>query len=209
MQVLARFGPAVMLPKCTQPQATMIIPGFMADDSSTARMHRSLATSGQPSYGWAQGRNRGIKADILDRLDDRVTEIQTEAAIESPINIIGWSLGGLIAREYSKRAPDRVAKVLTLGSPFSGDIRGNNAWRAYEFIAGHKVDDPPIPAILHKKPPVPTIAFWSRRDGIVSPASARGENGETDRQIELDCTHMTFISKPSAISAVARALYDN
>ena len=66
------------------------------------------------------GRNRGIQADIFDRMDDRLAELHTDA----PISLIGWSLGGLIAREYAKYAPHRVAKVISLGSPFSGGPRG-------------------------------------------------------------------------------------
>ena len=82
--------------------------------------------------------------------------------------------------------------MVTLGTPFSGDPRANNAWRMYELVAGHKVDHPPIDTVVSEKPPVPTIAIWSRRDGIVAPASARGKEGERDKAIELDCSHMGF-----------------
>ena len=206
MRALARFGPAVQFEQNSASRPAIIVPGFMADDNTTARLRRSLAASGISAFGWGLGRNRGIKADTLERIDTRVAAIQAEIGADTPLNVIGWSLGGLIAREYGKLAPARVAKVITLGSPFSGDIRGNNAWRAYEFVAGHKVDDPPIPAALHEKPPVPTIAFWSRSDGVVSPASARGELDQADERIELDCTHMAFVSKSSAIRAVAGVL---
>ncbi len=208
MRVLARFGPAVVTPKAVSPRATIVLPGFMADDNTTARLRRSLILSGYDTFGWALGRNRGITSDIMERVDARVAAIQAQAGLDAPVNLVGWSLGGLIAREYGKHAPQRVAKVVTLGSPFSGDIHGNNAWRAYEFIAGHKVDDPPIPAALTEKPPMQTIALWSRRDGVIAPASARGEMDEADARFELDCTHMGFVSKPSAIQAVARVLTD-
>lgn len=206
MRVLARFGPAVASAKAASPRATIVLPGFMADDNTTARLRRSLELSGHPAFGWALGRNRGITSDIMERVDARVAAIQAQAGLDAPVNLVGWSLGGLIAREYSKHAPKRVAKVVTLGSPFSGDIRGNNAWRAYEFISGHKVDDPPIPAVLTEKPPMQTVALWSRRDGVVAPASARGELDEADARFELDCTHMGFVSRPSAIQAIARVL---
>ena len=91
--------------------------------------------------------------------------------------LVGWSLGGIYAREVAKLRPELAAKVITLGSPFSGDPRANNVWRLYEWVAGHPVDDPPIKTDLAEKPPVPTLAIWSRRDGIVSVASARGEPG--------------------------------
>jgi dienelactone hydrolase len=144
----------------------------------------------------------GIKADIFDRLDRRVEDL----ALDAPLTLVGWSLGGLIAREYAKYAPHRVAKVVTLGSPFSGDPRANNAWRVYEFVAGHKVDAPPIAVSLADKPPVPTCAFWSAKDGVVAPGSARGLLHESDERIELDCSHMAFVARPDAIRAIARVL---
>ena len=98
--------------------------------------------------------------------------------------------------------------MITLGTPFSGDMRANNAWRLYEWVAGHKVDMPPIAATPHEKPPVETVALWSRRDGVVAPHSACGEPGETDGNTELNCSHMAFISDPTAIRAVCKAVLD-
>ena len=112
----------------------------------------------------------------------------------------------MLAREYAKFAPHRVARVVTLGSPFSGDMRSNNAWRLYEWVAGHKVDAPPVDTVLSEKPPVPTCAFWSANDGVVAPHSARGLPHESDNQVELDCTHMAFVARPEAIRAIAAAL---
>jgi len=210
MRYLARFGSTVSVPRLPDPSTlkpTLIVPGFMADDAATARMRRSFNAAGLPAYGWALGRNRGVTEDILEDVDCRVRTIQADAGTDAPINIVGWSLGGLIAREYSKAEPQRVAKVITLGSPFSGDLHNNNAWRMYEFVAGHLVDDPPITADLQQKPPVPTIAFWSKRDGVGAPAAARGKQGEADEFIELDCTHMAFVSHPESIRAVADVLH--
>jgi len=206
LRMLARFGSTVALPAANKKQLVLIIPGFMADDGTTGRLRRSLANAGYQAFGWGLGRNRGVKADVLSEIDSRVKAIQIQSGLSHPPVVIGWSLGGLVAREYAKRFPQRAAKVITMGSPFSGDIRDNNAWRAYEIIARHSVDDPPIETVLKEKPDVPTIAFWSRQDGVVSPTSARGELGEVDQQIELDCTHMAFVSKPSAIAAIATAI---
>jgi pimeloyl-ACP methyl ester carboxylesterase len=79
-----------------------------------------------------------------------------------------------------------------MGSPFSGDRRNNNVWRLYELVARHPVDDPPIRTDVSQKPPVPTLALWSRRDGIVAVCAARGEPHESDLQVEIDCSHMGF-----------------
>ena len=91
---------------------------------------------------------------------------------------------------------------MTLGSPFSGDPRANNVWKLYEAIAGHKVDEPPIEQ-SSDKPKVPTVAFWSRNDGIISPRAARGLPDESDKSIELKCTHMAFgVSRRTAHQVV-------
>jgi pimeloyl-ACP methyl ester carboxylesterase len=202
MRAAATFAPAVSLGQLGAGQPVMVVPGFMASDRTTGRLRRSLTNAGFVVHGWGLGRNRGTRADTLHRLDQKIASLE----LGTPIILVGWSLGGLVAREYAKFAPLRVAKVISLGSPFSGDPRANNAWRAYELIAGHKVDAPPIEMVLAEKPPVPTTAFWSKRDGVVAPASARGLGHESDHQIELDCTHMAFVARPDAIRAVAKAM---
>lgn len=202
MRLRAAFAPAIKADVAGDRRTVIVFPGFMASDRATSRLRRSLQLAGFETHGWGLGRNRGIRADTLDRVADQMAKRQ----IDGPVTLIGWSLGGLVAREYAKRFPDRVAKVITLGSPFSGSPRANNAWRIYEAVARHKVDAPPIDTILAQKPPVPTIAFWSAKDGVVAPQSARGADGERDHPVELDCTHMAFVADPRAIRAIAAAI---
>ena len=150
-------------------------------------LRRALAEAGWRVHGWELGWNKGARADTLERLKARLDAISKDR----PILLVGWSLGGLFARELARVAPDRVRAVVTLGSPFSGDPRQNNVWRLYERVAGHSVVNPPLPRITDK-PAVPHLAFWSRRDGIVAPRSARGLDHERDEAVELRCTHMGF-----------------
>ncbi len=201
---MAAFGKAVPLSVAASRQPIIIIPGFMASDKTTARLRRSLAEAGFIVHGWGLGRNTGVDAALLDRLSAQLATLN----LAEPAVLVGWSLGGLIAREFAKHQPHRVARVITLGSPFSGDMRANNAWRAYERIAGHPVDCPPIRCRLDEKPPVETIACWSARDGVVAPQSARGQRHERDRAHEINCSHMGFISHPVAIRTVAGLIAD-
>ena len=124
----------------------------------------------------------------------------------APVVLVGWSLGGLYARELAKRQPDAVAKVISMGSPFSGNLRANNVWRIYQAVAGHRIADVKIAAQLSRKPPVETVALWSPRDGAISPRSAAGYPGERDRAVALRCSHMGFSYSPEAIRAVAREI---
>ena len=182
----------------------MVVPGFVANDRTTLGLQRALGEAGYRVTGWGMGLNTGVKPDTLDRLAGRIAAFGGG----EKVILVGWSLGGIFAREVAKVRPDLVAKVVTMGSPFSGDPHANNVWRLYELIAGHKVDNPPIDSVLGEKPPVPTLAIWSRRDGIVAVASARGEPGESDRQVELDCSHMGFAVSGRAYPKIVAALKD-
>jgi pimeloyl-ACP methyl ester carboxylesterase len=117
--------------------------------------------------------------------------------------LVGWSLGGVFARELACARPQDVLAVVTLGSPFSGEPTWNNVWRLYERVAGHKVHSPPIPRSTGK-PPVPTLALWSRRDGIVAPRAAYGLPGERDKAVELACTHLGFAVTGAGTRQVVR-----
>jgi pimeloyl-ACP methyl ester carboxylesterase len=176
----------------------LVIPGFVAHDRATLALRRTLAAEGWRVHGWEMGINWGARADTVGRLKQRLDQISEDERVL----LIGWSLGGLFARELARAYPDRVRAVVTLGSPFSGDPKQNNVWRIYERIARHKVDDPPLPRIT-EKPPVPSLALWSRKDGLIAPRSARGLEGERDKAVELGCTHMAFgISARAAFDVV-------
>jgi pimeloyl-ACP methyl ester carboxylesterase len=181
----------------------LVIPGFMGSDQTTFALRRELAVAGFRVHGWKLGWNLGARADSLDRLDRRITEL----GHREPIVLVGWSLGGIFAREYARSRPDKVRAVVTLGSPFSGDPRQNNVWRLYEFVAGHPVDNPPLPRIT-EKPPVPHLAFWSRKDGLIAPRAARGLDHERDKEVELDCPHIGFAVSPSATRRAVREIQE-
>ena len=180
----------------------LVVPGFMASDRTTMELRRGLARGGWRVHPWEMGMNMGARADTLVRLKARLD------AVHDPrrVMLVGWSLGGLFARELARAHPEMVRGVVTLGSPFSGDLKTNNNVRAfYEWIAGHPVDQPPFPRILDK-PPVPTLALWSRRDGIVSVRSARGLDNERDKAVEIDTTHMGFAVSRAALAGINREI---
>jgi pimeloyl-ACP methyl ester carboxylesterase len=183
----------------------MVIPGFLASDRTTLGLQRALAEGGFRVCGWGMGLNRGVTEDIVDRIALRVERF----GAGEQVTLVGWSLGGLFARVVAQERPELVAKVVTLGSPFAGDRRrNNNVWRLYEWVAGHSVNDPPIDKDPETKPPVPTLAIWSRRDGIVSPAGARGEPHHRDAELELDCSHMGFAVSGKVYPRIVAAIRD-
>jgi pimeloyl-ACP methyl ester carboxylesterase len=185
-------------------RGVIVVPAFLANDLATAQLRRTLKACGFRARGWSQGLNPGARRTKFEGLLERIEALAAESS--EPVALVGWSLGGLYAREAAKRRPDKVRLVATLGTPISQGLRANNAWKLYEAVNDHDVDHPPIRVDEAEKPPVPTLAFWSRRDGIVAVASARGEDRARDRAIELHCRHNEFVSDPDALKAIVAAL---
>jgi pimeloyl-ACP methyl ester carboxylesterase len=180
----------------------MVIPGFIANDRTTMELRRAMAEAGFRVHPWRHGMNWGARADTLEQLK-RAVEL---CGHDEPLVLVGWSLGGLYAREIARAEPDRVRVVATLGTPVWGDRRRyTNVWKLYEWVAGHPVDDPPI-AESAEKPPVPTLAIWSRRDGIVGVPSARGTEGTRDKEAEVSSTHMGFAVSRKGTRAAVREI---
>jgi pimeloyl-ACP methyl ester carboxylesterase len=194
------FGPRGAIGPADGPPV-LVIPGFLASDRTTLALRKALARAGWRVFPWGMGLNTGVKEDTLERLEACVDAIGSK----EPILVVGWSLGGLYARELARHAPDKVRAVVTLGSPFSGDLHQNNVWRLYELVAGHRVEDTPIPRVTDK-PPVPHLALWSRKDGIVAPRAAYGLEDERDEAVELRCSHMAFAVSANAARDVVREI---
>ena len=182
----------------------LLLPGLLASEHRMEPMRAILEAAGYRAHGWGMGRNFGPRPDTLEQIDRRVDDIRRSSG--GAVTLIGWSLGGLFAREYAKFARAKVGGVVTMGTPFSGDPRANHAWRIYQLVSGFPVDRPPFTCRREEKPSVPTAALWSRRDGVIMPDCARGRSGERDHAIEVDCTHMGFAVAPEGILAVGRAL---
>ena len=180
----------------------MVIPGFLAHDRHTTELRRALAEAGFRVFPWREGVNWGARDDTLERLQRSLERCESR----DPVLLIGWSLGGLYARELARAQPDKVRAVVTMGSPVWGDRRRyTSVWRLYEFVARHPVDRPPIPD-REEKPPVPTLALWSKGDGIVAAPCARGTGATCDCDVELDCTHMGFAMSPRTTRDAVREI---
>lgn len=185
----------------------LVLPGFTTDDTSTSFLRRSLDRAGFHSYGWDQGFNLGLRSGLIENLEQRVEAIV--ALEQRKAILLGWSLGGIFARVLAHRIPQDVAQVVTLSSPFSGSRHSNRAWRLYNLVNDHTVDEIPAGFEFTAKPPVPTIAVWTQKDGIVDPPSARGRPDESDLTIELDVTHFGYGGTAHGVRQVVELLAAN
>jgi pimeloyl-ACP methyl ester carboxylesterase len=187
-----------------RPMPVMLLPGFGSHPRRMQPMADALSAAGHHVQDWGLGFNFGPNERNFSYLMRRVAVIARENW--SPVALVGWSLGGLFAREIARREPAMVAKVITMGTPFSGDPRANNAWKAYQMVTGHSVDAPPIDCDFSVKPAVPTVALWSPRDGIIQPRAAAGWPHERDRAVAIRCSHLDFSSAPKVVAEVLRQL---
>ena len=183
-----------------QGRPALVIPGLATGDISTTLMRRTLKARGFISEGWRQGLNTGANPGKLRVLEARLAELHRLHGRK--VVLIGWSLGGMYARVLAHRVPEHVDMVVTVASPFSGDRRANVAWRLYEAINDHTVDNPPFAEQISAKPPVPTLAVWSAVDGIISSDCTRGRDDESDSQLRIDAQHFALGTSRRAIEAI-------
>ncbi len=185
-------------------QPVLVLPGILSSDKSTSLLRRTLDAAGYRAYASELGFITGITAHSLAKAEHRLLSIH--AGEGHKVVLLGWSLGGIYARVLAQRHPEAVAMVMTLGTPFSGDRRANNAWRVYEALNDHAVDAPPLVDDPAVKPPVPTIALWSRKDGVIAPAAARGLPDERDADVEVPFRHFEMGAGRAAIARIVTEL---
>jgi pimeloyl-ACP methyl ester carboxylesterase len=202
--LLRKLRAPLTVPQASSRKIVILVPGFATHPMRMRYMAEKLEEAGHKVKRWGMGFNFGPTEENFDFLARRVCHVHERYG--QKVVLVGWSLGGIFAREVAKRHPECVAKVITMGSPFSHTPYSNNVWRMYQLITGHSVERPPVEADLAAKPPVETVALWSARDGVVSVRSARGLAGERDRARALRCTHMGFSNSAEAILAVADEL---
>ena len=182
----------------------IVFPGLAAGDFSTFLLRGFLRNHGYDTYGWDLGLNFGPRGGVLRRSIERIQRIHSDTGRK--VSLIGWSLGGIYAREFAKVVPDAVRSVITLGTPFSGDPKATNAWRLYEFASGHKLDDPQMLAQLRQAPPVPTTSIFSRSDGVVAWPLSWQEAAQHTENIEVQASHVGLGMNPAAMYAMADRL---
>jgi pimeloyl-ACP methyl ester carboxylesterase len=182
----------------------LVLPGLAANDLTTLPMRTFLKDRGYLPVGWKLGLNLGPRTGVLDALRERVRALH---AIDGrPVSLLGWSLGGVYAREIAKEMPDLVRCVITLGSPFSGPPQATNAWWLFERVSGHPQPDAQALAALRLAPPVPTTSIYSRTDGIVAWQCSLNPKGPLAENIEVHASHIGLGLNPLAMMAIADRL---
>lgn len=182
----------------------LVFPGLIASDMTTFPLRRYLNGLGYATYAWEQGFNRGPREGVVEACLARLRLLRHEHGRR--VSLIGWSLGGIYARELAKQSPEDARLVITMGSPFTGHPKATNAWRIYELVAGHKIGTPDIHEPLRTTPPVPTTSIFSRSDGVVSWQCCIEREGPQSENIEIEGSHVGMGLNPLAWFAIADRL---
>lgn len=187
--------------------SVIVFPGLSASDASTAPLRAFIENLGYDASGWNQGFNFGPRAGVLQTAKQQV--LDTWRVTGHKVSLIGWSLGGIYARELAKELPDCVRSVITMGTPFAGSHESTNAWRLYQLTSGRDIHKEVAQFDLPGAPPVPTTSIYSRTDGVVAwPASIQEPcplNPLTEN-LEVIASHVGLGLNPSAWWAVADRL---
>ena len=187
----------------------IVLPGLGTADTSTHYIRNFLSELGYDARPWGMGRNMGPKhglAVLLEELTNLIYEVSASAGGQQ-VSIIGWSLGGIYAREIAKMAPDIVRQVITLGTPFKGgDV--TNATFLYELLSkDHSHKDPNILKRIAEPPPCPFTSLYSKSDGVVDWESSIEENSPFSENIEIPgACHLGLGHNPISMYIIANRL---
>lgn len=187
--------------------AVQVLPGFLATDTSTVPLRRLLKRLGYDAHGWNSGRNLRVDTALITRLETQLMRLNDASGRK--VSLVGWSLGGVLARELAKLHPERVRLVVSLGSPISDDRGHTNAARLFEMLNGKEPEAMRGGRFraLGEAPPVPTTSILTKTDGIVHWRGSVQKPGPTPSEnIEVYASHIGLGVNPSVMIAIADRL---
>jgi pimeloyl-ACP methyl ester carboxylesterase len=171
----------------------IVFPGLGASDLTTITLRNFLRSRGYSPQAWKLDACRELVREVASRHREK-------------ISFVGWSLGGIYAREMAKEFPQHARCVVTLGTPFTGPARATNAWRFYELVSGQKTDNPALRKQIAVPPQCPTTSIYSKTDGIVAWPCSLNKPSASAENIEVQASHIGMGMNPLALYAVADRL---
>jgi pimeloyl-ACP methyl ester carboxylesterase len=192
----------------------IVLPGFLASDLSTKPLRSFLKLKGYSSHGWGLGRNLGThivggQNIVSDELLNKVIEMSVRH--EKKVSLVGWSLGGILAREIARTIPDCIRQVITLGSPFNGP-QGSApvAAKMFELINGNLAQrEPEAISRIIPPPEVPSTAIFSRSDGVAHWHACKNNDHhghDLSENIEVKGSHLGLGHNAQVLWIVANRL---
>lgn len=186
------------------------LPGYRSDDTAMLAMRRYLARWGYAPYPWGLGANLGIgyqridyEKRMLEKLEN-VTEKHGERA-----TLIGWSQGGVIAREVAKQRPDLVRQLIVLGSPLADAPEATTVFRIFKKTSSEEITNELMSMMREVASPLPDlrcICIYSNSDGIVSADIAQDLVSPNVENIRVTSSHLGMVVNPMVLFIIADRL---
>jgi pimeloyl-ACP methyl ester carboxylesterase len=188
-------------------EPVMVIPGYSAGDASTLPLRSYLALLGYSVFGWGLGRNSGDVPELIPRVVARLDSLARETG--QRVRLIGWSLGGYLAREAARERPRAVERVVTLGSPVVGGPKYTVVGRYYAQ-RGYDLDAIEAAVAAREQTPleVPVTAVYSRSDGVVAWRACIDSTSEKVEHVEVTTTHLGLGLSPEVYRIIAERLFE-
>lgn len=189
--------------------AVVIFPGLAADRRSTAPLHDFCEGLGYTTFDWGRGFNVGPNGDIGEWLAALAADVDAlTRAQPQRISLIGWSLGGLYAREVARALPQRVRQVITIGTPLSARAEHTHAGWLYRLAGAGQPDlEAALTRRLRAALPVPTTSIYSRSDGVIAwQACLQRREGPCTENVEVEGSHVGLGWNPEVLRVVADRL---
>ena len=171
----------------------ILFPGLGSDGLALVPLRNFCNSLGYHAFDWGRGRNTGPEGDVDEWLEDLAKHTLGQLApFRRKATLIGWSLGGLYARELAKRIRPRVRQVITLGTPFNWTNDASHvAWVMRLLKGDSAVIGPELGARLRKPPGVPTTSLYSRHDGVVAWQACQHQRARGNvEDVEVDGSHL-------------------
>jgi pimeloyl-ACP methyl ester carboxylesterase len=186
----------------------VLFPGLGADAMALAPLQRCCRELGYAASDWGHGCNVGPQGAVEDWLDQLTEGVAcTVARHGRRASLVGWSLGGIYAREIARRRPRLVRQVVTLGTPFAGRSEHTNVGVLYQLLSGRAPHiDEALLARLAATPPVPTTSVYSRSDGVVAWQACREAACPHAENVEVQASHIGLVWHPQVWAVVADRL---
>jgi pimeloyl-ACP methyl ester carboxylesterase len=169
-------------------EPVLLLPGFMAGDASMWPLRLFLRRLGWDARGWELGFNRGDAPRLLPRVievADRLAQQRGQA-----LRVVGWSMGGFMARELARDRADLVARVITMGTPVVGGPKYTAAAPIFRS-RGWDLDAVEAECEARASRPIeaPITAIYSRRDGVVAWQACLDRTSPRIEHVEVQSTH--------------------